>query len=142
MIGGLAIVGGLAITGVAPGDSSRATIEHCYVMDSGHPETRSTKCTGHWSRFGATFTGEILGVEVVPFWPAIPPYAGAGEWGEVAVPDDDTVRVVPALAVPGLATVTPWMVWTVRVALVVEAVFWTVPLVHLVRSRRRKPVTA
>ncbi|GAB3860272.1 hypothetical protein GCM10027610_100940 [Dactylosporangium cerinum] len=142
VVGGLALAGGLAATGLVPGDSTQATVEHCSVRYSGSPETRSTKCTGHWSRFGATFTGEIDGVEVVSFWQVIPPYPGPGEWGEVAVPDDDAVRVRPAVAVPGLATVTPWKVWSVRVALAVEAVSWIVLLVHLVWARRRKPVTA
>jgi hypothetical protein len=132
-ISGLALLGLLTVTGVAPGDSTRATVDHCY--DNYHGERwRETKCTGHWTRLGYTFTGRVYGVDV-GYWPVIPPAPRADGWNELAVPENTRDR--PSVAVPGASLVAPWLVWAVRAALVIEVAALVVLLARLTRTRRR-----
>ena len=135
--GGLVLLALASVTGLVPGDSTRATIDHCYNYPVDW-EPRTTKCTGHWTRLGRTFSGRVYGVFVGYDWQAIPPAPGPHGWYEVTVPD--AARDRPALAVPGASLVTAGLVWTVRVVLVALAAVWALLLVRVFARRRpRQP---
>jgi hypothetical protein len=133
--GGLAVLALLAVAGLAPGDSARATVDHCY--DYWRDWTpRDTRCTGHWTRLGHTFTGPVYGVDVPDNWQVIPPAPRVDGWNELRIPD--AARDRPAVAVPGGSLVTVWVVWTVRVALAVVAAVWVLLVVRSLTARRRR----
>jgi hypothetical protein len=135
---GLVLLALAAASGLAPGDSTRATIDHCYSYPVDW-EPKTTKCTGHWTRLGHLFTGRVYGVDVKDDWQAIPPAPGPKGWYEVTVPE--AARARAALAVPGAAQVNAGLVWTVRVALVLVAAVWVLLLVRAVtRHRLRQPM--
>ena len=140
-VGGLAVLALLTVTGLAPGGATRATVDHCYNYPVDW-EPRTTKCTGHWTWLGRTFTGRVYGVFVEYDWQAIQPAPGPNGWYEVTVPD--SARDRPALTVPWAAQVSAWLVWTVRLVLVVVAAVWLLLLARLVtrlltRRRLRQP---
>jgi hypothetical protein len=132
---GLAVLALLAVAGLAPGDSTRATVDHCYDY-WGDWTPRVIRCTGHWTRLGHTFTGRVYGVDVADDWQVISPVPRADGWNELTVPD--SARDRPAVAVPGGSLVTVWVVWTVRVALAVVAAVWVLLVVRLLTARRRR----
>ena len=135
--GGLVLLALASVIGLAPGDSTRATVDHCYNYPVDW-EPRTTKCTGHWTRLGHVFTGRVHGVFVEYDWQAIQPAPGPNGWYEVTVPD--SARDRPALAVPGVSLVTAGLVWTVRVVLAVLAAVWALLLVRMFARRRpRQP---
>ena len=134
---GLAVLALLAAAGLAPGDSTRATVDHCYDH-WGDWTPRDTKCTGHWTRLGHRFTGRVYGIDVPYDWQVIPPAPRVDGWNELTVPD--TARDRPAVAVPGASLVAVWLVWTVRVALAVVAAVWVLLVVRLLTGRRRRAV--
>ncbi len=127
----------VAVTGLVPGDTTRATVDHCYVRWHDW-EPRETKCTGHWTRLGRAYTGRVFGVDVPTKWRSL--VTRADGWNEVTVPD--IARNQPTLAVPGAALVAPWRVGTVRVALVIAVAIWLLLLGALAAARQRGPGAA
>ncbi|MFG2043786.1 hypothetical protein [Dactylosporangium sp. NPDC048998] len=132
----LAVFALLAVTGIAPGDSTEATVDHCYDTYDDHTTMqRYSRCTGHWTRLGIRFTGEVYGVDVPSTWQVIPPYPLPDGSHEVTIAD--SAKHQAAVAIPGAATVTPWLVWTIRIALAALAVLAVIALVRRVRSWRK-----
>ncbi|WP_130336826.1 hypothetical protein [Micromonospora kangleipakensis] len=61
----VAVVGYLA--GMVPGDSVRATVDHCYVTYD-RQEQRHSRCVGQWTRAGRAVSGPVHGVDVGRQW--------------------------------------------------------------------------
>ncbi|MBO0870329.1 MAG: hypothetical protein J2P15_17380 [Micromonosporaceae bacterium] len=131
---GLVVLGLLAVTGIFPGGSTRATVDHCYLRHHDWEPTE-TRCTGDWTLLGHTFTGRVHGVEVGTDWQVIPPGPGADGWYEVTVPESARDRA--ALTVPGAALVVAWLVWTGRVLLALALVGLLILLARRALTRRR-----
>lgn len=100
------------ISGLAPGVSARATIDHCYNHPVGW-EPKTTRCTRHWTRLGWTFTGRVYGVDV----------------------KDDRQ------AIPGAAQVKAVLVWTVRVVMLLVAAVCAVLMTRPVTPRALRQPT-
>ncbi|GAA2371826.1 hypothetical protein GCM10010170_073710 [Dactylosporangium salmoneum] len=99
------------VTGFFPGSSTRVTIERCHVS-AGDYTPDVVWCTAHWKTAGFTVTGQVHGVDMSPgpIWHGI----GYQDNWYVSEPPD-SLRHLPAVAVPGDAAVYPALVWPTRV---------------------------
>jgi hypothetical protein len=134
---GAAVVLVLAlITGVFPGSSTRATVDYCYVRP-GDWMPDETKCTGHWSSAGLTFTGRMHGVHPdEPGWRATTSRAPGSrpEDGQQMAPPA-YAREYPAVGMPGTALVYPALVWLIRLVALVVVSLLVLVLAGGVRGR-------
>lgn len=109
VVGALAVTAAVAgyLTGLVPGDSVRATVDHCYVTYD-RQEQQHSRCVGHWTRVGRAVSGPVRGVDVSPRWQVLTTDPDANfEW-EVHVPR--SARRPVALAHEGSAFAVPAVV--------------------------------
>ncbi|MDZ5443069.1 hypothetical protein U2F26_10045 [Micromonospora sp. 4G57] len=116
------------LAGLVPGDSARATVDHCHVTYD-RQEQQHSRCVGHWTRVGRVASGPVHGVQVSPRWQVLTVDPDANfEW-EVDVPRSARRQVAlahqtRAYVVPGFVPVLLAVLSLVPVGFLGGTVVW------------------